>query len=110
MAYPTILVDTQSGVTTLTLNRPEVLNAFNNQMAEEVLAALKQAERDSATRCLVLTGAGRGFCAGQDLEVLRARPEGVSFREHLLRTFNPIVTRLRTIEKPVIAQINGAAA
>jgi len=110
MMYTTILVDTQDSVTTITLNRPEVLNAFNNQMAEDVLAALKQAERDNATRCLVLTGAGRGFCAGQDLEVLRARPEGVSFREHLLRTFNPIVTRLRTIEKPVIAQINGAAA
>ena len=110
MAYTTILVDTQDGITTVTLNRPEVLNAFNDQMAEEVLAALKQAERDSATRCIVLTGAGRGFCAGQDLEVLRARPEGVSFREHLLRTFNPIVTRLRAIEKPVIGQINGAAA
>jgi 2-(1,2-epoxy-1,2-dihydrophenyl)acetyl-CoA isomerase len=110
MANTTILVDTQDGVTTITLNRPEVLNAFNDQMAEDVLAALKQAERDRATRCLVLTGAGRGFCAGQDLEVLRARPEGASFREHLLRTFNPIVIRLRTIEKPVIAQINGAAA
>jgi 2-(1,2-epoxy-1,2-dihydrophenyl)acetyl-CoA isomerase len=110
MTYTTILVDTQDFITTITLNRPEVLNAFNDRMAEELLAALKQAERDSATRCLVLTGAGRGFCAGQDLEVLRARPEGVSFREHLLRTFNPIVMRLRTIEKPVIAQINGAAA
>ena len=110
MAYQTILVDTQDNITTITLNRPEVLNAFNNEMAAEVLAALKQAERDSATRCLVLTGAGRGFCAGQDLEVLRARPEGVSFREHLLRTYNPIISRLRSMEKPVMAQINGAAA
>src|SRR5437763_4324924 len=110
MAYQTIIVDTQDGITTLTLNRPEVLNAFNNEMAEEVLAALKQAERDNATRCLVLTGAGRGFCAGQDLAALQARPEGVSFREHLLRTYNPIVSRLRSIEKPVIAQINRAAA
>jgi 2-(1,2-epoxy-1,2-dihydrophenyl)acetyl-CoA isomerase len=110
MTNSTILVDTQNGVTTLSLNRPEVLNAFNNQMAEELLAALKQAERDSAVRCLVLTGAGRGFCAGQDLAALRDRPETVSFREHLLRTFNPIVTRLRAIEKPVIGQINGAAA
>jgi 2-(1,2-epoxy-1,2-dihydrophenyl)acetyl-CoA isomerase len=110
MAYSTILVDTQNAVTTLTLNRPEVLNAFNGQMAEDVLAALKQAERDSAVRCVVLTGAGRGFCAGQDLAALRDRPETVSFREHLLRTFNPIVSRLRAIEKPVIGQINGAAA
>jgi len=110
MAYQTILVDTQDGVTTLILNRPQVLNAFNNEMAEEMLAALKAAERDSATRCLVLTGAGRGFCAGQDLEALRARPEAVSFREHLLRTYNPIVSRLRSMEKPVVGQINGAAA
>jgi len=110
MAYTTLLVDTQDGVTTLTLNRPQVLNAFNNEMAEEMLAALKAAERDSATRCLVLTGAGRGFCAGQDLEALRARPEAVSFREHLLRTYNPIVSRLRSMEKPVVGQINGAAA
>src|SRR5438105_1026507 len=110
MAYTTIIVDSQDGITTLTLNRPEVLNAFNNEMAEEVLAALKQAERDSAMRCLVLTGAGRGFCAGQDLAALQARPEAVSFREHLLRTYNPIISRLRTIEKPVIGQINGPAA
>jgi 2-(1,2-epoxy-1,2-dihydrophenyl)acetyl-CoA isomerase len=105
-----ILVQTQDGVTTLTLNRPDVLNAFNHQMAEEVLAALKAAERDPATRCLVLTGAGRGFCAGQDLAALRDRPEGTSFRLHLQHTFNPIISRLRGLEKPVIAQINGAAA
>jgi 2-(1,2-epoxy-1,2-dihydrophenyl)acetyl-CoA isomerase len=110
MIYTTILVDTQEAVTTITLNRPEVLNAFNDQMAEEVQAALKQAERDDGTRCVVLTGAGRGFCAGQDLAALRDRPEAVSFRAHLLRTYNPIVTRLRAIEKPVIAQINGPAA
>jgi len=110
MTYQTILVDTQAGITTLTMNRPEVLNAFNDLMAEEVLAVLKLAEHDRATRCLVLTGAGRGFCAGQDLEALRARPEELSFREHLLRTFNPIVSRLRMLEKPVIGQINGAAA
>jgi 2-(1,2-epoxy-1,2-dihydrophenyl)acetyl-CoA isomerase len=110
MPYTTILVDTQSGVTTITLNRPEVLNAFNNQMADDMLAARKQAERYAATRCVVLTGAWRGFCAGQDLAALRDRPEAVSFRAHLLRTFNPIVTRLRAIEKPVIGQINGPAA
>jgi 2-(1,2-epoxy-1,2-dihydrophenyl)acetyl-CoA isomerase len=87
-----------------------VLNAFNEQMAEELLAALKAAERDGAVRCLVLTGAGRAFCAGQDLAALRDRPETVSFRQHLLKTFNPIVAKLRAIEKPVIGQINGAAA
>ena len=110
MAYETIRLDTSDGIATLTLNRPEVLNAFNDLMAEEVLAALKQVARDSAARVLVLTGAGKGFCAGQDLGALRDRPEAVSFRDHLLRTFNPIIGRLRALEKPVVGQINGAAA
>jgi 2-(1,2-epoxy-1,2-dihydrophenyl)acetyl-CoA isomerase len=106
----TILVDVSEGVFTLTLNRPEVLNAFNETMAAEVQDALKQAERDTAVRCVVLTGAGKGFCAGQDLAALRDRPESVSFRAHLQKTYNPIVSKLRAIEKSVIAQINGAAA
>ncbi len=110
MAYTTILYAVADGVATLTFNRPEVRNAFNDVMADEVQAALKQAERDEAVRCLVLTGAGAGFCAGQDLAALRDRTEAVSFREHLLKTYNPIVLKLRSIEKPVIAAVNGAAA
>jgi 2-(1,2-epoxy-1,2-dihydrophenyl)acetyl-CoA isomerase len=109
MAYSTILYDLADGVATLTFNRPEVRNAFNDAMAEEVQAALKNAERDENVRCMVITGAGQGFCAGQDLAVLRDRGE-VSFREHLLKTYNPIVAKLRSIEIPVIAAINGAAA
>ena len=110
MAYTTILTDLSDSILTLTLSRPEVLNAFNDLMAEEVLDALKRAERDAAVRCLVLTGAGRAFCAGQDLGALRSRGEAVSFREHLRRTYNPIISKLRAIEKPILAQINGAAA
>lgn len=110
MPYHTILFDVENGAATLTLNRPEVLNAFNDEMAAEVLAALKVTERDPAVRCLVVTGAGKGFCAGQDLAALRDRSEAVSFRAHLQATYNPIVSRLRALEKPVIAQVNGAAA
>lgn len=110
MAYTTILSDVTDGIATITFNRPEVRNAFNEAMAEEVQAALKQAERDEAVRCLVITGAGAGFCAGQDLAVMRDRDEAISFREHLLKTYNPIVLKLRSVEKPVIAAINGAAA
>jgi len=110
MAYTTITYELADGVATLTFNRPEVRNAFNGAMAEEVQAALKQAERDDAVRCLVITGAGAGFCAGQDLAAMRDRAEAISFREHLLKTYNPIVLKLRTIEKPVVAAINGAAA
>lgn len=110
MPYTTILTDLSDSILTLTFNRPEVLNAFNDLMAEEVLDVLKQAERDAGVRCLVLTGAGRAFCAGQDLGALRSRGEAVSFREHLRRTYNPIIAKLRAIEKPILGQINGAAA
>lgn len=110
MAYSTILYDLTDGVATLTFNRPEVRNAFNDVMAEEVQAALKSVERDEQVRCLVVTGAGQGFCAGQDLAAIRDRGGEVSFREHLLKTYNPIVTKLRSIEKPIVAAINGAAA
>lgn len=110
MAYSTILTDLTDGVFTLTLNRPEVLNAFNDEMAHEVPEALKAAERDAAARCLVITGTGKGFCAGQDLGALRGRREAVSFREHVQQTYNPIISKLRALEKPVIGQINGAAA
>ena len=110
MPFSTILYDVSEGVATLTFNRPEVRNAFNDQMVQEVQAALRTAERDDAVRCIVITGAGPGFCAGQDLAALRERSGKVSFREHLLRTYNPIVAKLRSIEKPVITAINGAAA
>jgi 2-(1,2-epoxy-1,2-dihydrophenyl)acetyl-CoA isomerase len=110
MSYTTILTDLSEGVLTLTFNRPEVLNAFNDLQAEEVQEALKKAERDAAVRCLILTGAGKGFCAGQDLGAIKDRSEAVSFRDHLAHTYNPIVSKLRSIEKPVIGQINGAAA
>ncbi len=110
MPYDTILTDLADGVFTLTFNRPDVLNAFNDQMADDVQDALKKVERDEAVRCLVLTGAGKGFCAGQDLGAVKSRGDSLSFREHLLRTYNPIISKLRSMEKPVLGQINGAAA
>ncbi|HZY45279.1 MAG TPA: enoyl-CoA hydratase-related protein, partial [Anaerolineae bacterium] len=106
----TILYAIADNVATITFNRPEVRNAFNDQMADELQAALKNAERDEAVRCIVITGAGQGFCAGQDLAAIRDRSDEVSFRDHLKKTYNPIVSKLRSIEKPVVAAINGAAA
>lgn len=105
----TIVLDQSQGVLTLTLNRPDVLNAFNEQMSSEMQEALRLAERDAAVRCLVITGAGRGFCSGQDL---RDRTENArfSFVDNLRRRYNPIVAKLRTLEKPVIAAVNGVAA
>lgn len=110
MAYSALLYEVAEGVATITFNRPEVRNAVNDQMADEMQAALRSAERDTAVRCLVITGAGAGFCAGQDLAAVRDRGAGISFREHLQKTYNPIVAKLTSIEKPVIAAVNGAAA
>lgn len=107
--YKTLLHTFTDGVAEITLNRPEALNAFDDLMATEFQEALKSAERDPAVRALLITGAGKGFCAGQDLGAVRERPGGLSFREHLLKTYNPIVAKLRSIEKPVVAAVNGAA-
>ena len=108
----TILYSLQDGVARLTLNRPDKLNAFTDPMLAALEAALKSAERDPEARCLVITGAGRGFSAGQDLAAVQARDSegGMSFREHLERTYNRVIARIRSIEKPVIAAVNGVAA
>src|SRR5207247_6351357 len=105
----TLLVDQLEGLLTVTLNRPEVLNAFNEQMLRELHEALRQAERDAAVRCVLLTGAGRGFCSGQDLHD-RAGATAFSFRESLRNRYNPIMMAIRTIEKPDIAAVNGGCA
>ena len=106
----TVLTTAADGVLTITLNRPDVLNAVNGQLAADLLEALRTAERTSEIRCVILTGAGRGFCSGQDL---RERSDGgapASYGETLRRRYNPLVLRLATLEKPVIAAVNGVAA
>lgn len=113
MSFTKLLFQVDSGVAVITLNRPDKSNAFDDEMTRELLDALKQVERDSAIRAIVLTGAGKNFCAGQDLAAFLERqnsPEGLSVREHLLNGYNKIVTKIRTIEKPFIAAVNGAAA
>ncbi len=94
-------------VLTITLNRPEVLNAFNAAMHEALAAALNEAG-DPAVRAVVLTGAGRGFCVGQDLTEFRDSPGDIGRR--LRKNYHPNVLAIRRLEKPVIAAVNGAAA
>ncbi|MDR7535246.1 MAG: enoyl-CoA hydratase-related protein [Armatimonadota bacterium] len=105
----TVLVALDGGVLTLTLNRPDVLNAVNEQLTADLHEGLRFAERTSEVRCVVVTGAGRGFCSGQDLRERTGAP-GVSYGDSLRRRYNPVILRMRTIEKPVIAAVNGVAA
>ena len=101
-------VDSTDGVLTAVFNRPKA-NAFNGPMIEEWLAVLKDAERDDSVRCLLLTGAGRFFSAGQDVTAFEKTDGQVSFRLHLHRTYNPVILKMRKLEKPIVGAINGPA-
>src|SRR2546427_782318 len=113
MGYETILVEKRDQITRITLNRPAALNSLNDKMGEEFYTALKDAERDEDTRCLIITGAGRAFSAGEDVSGLKERYGGEfhpSLGDHLRKKYHPIILRIRHMEKPVIARLNGIAA
>jgi len=95
-------------VVTLTLNRPAVLNALTRGLLRELAVALKKLAGDDTVRAVILTGAGRGFCAGQDLGEVQEEP--VPFRRRLNEDFNPVIQAITNLPKPVIAAVNGAAA
>jgi 2-(1,2-epoxy-1,2-dihydrophenyl)acetyl-CoA isomerase len=107
--YKNLLTEEAGGVLTIRLNRPKA-NAFDELMVDELLDVLKRAASDEAVRCLVLTGAGRTFSAGQDIGIILERQGTVSFREHVQRTYNRVVLRMRQLERPIVGAINGAAA
>lgn len=97
------------GILTLTIDRPPA-NAFNLALIGELQAAFRQAARDSQTRVIVLTSAGNVFGAGQDIAEMKADGESISYRQHLLETYNPLILQIRHTEKPVIGAINGPCA
>lgn len=107
--FTTLLLDVQDNIATITLNRPDVYNAFNDPLSYELQDALKQAERDPAVRVVVLTGAGKAFCSGQDL---KAAMDGGkrSLSDSLHKRYNPIIRAIRNMPKPVICKLNGIAA
>ena len=112
MSYGNILFERNAGIARLTLNRPERLNSFNSQMHEEVRLALHEVKEDPSCRVLILTGAGRGFCAGQDLgdRVVTPGSAAIDLGESIERYYKPLVLALRALPMPVIAAVNGVAA
>lgn len=105
-----ILFQKQAGVGILKLNRPAVFNAFNREMALEMQAALDECAHDASVRAIYITGEGRAFCAGQDLQEVSNPSTAPSFKTILGEHYNPIIERLRGTEKPIVCGVNGVAA
>ena len=111
MTFEHILYDADQGVATITLNRPDVLNAFNRAMAAEVRQAFSAAGADPEVRAVLMTGAGRAFCAGQDLaEAMPKEGPAPDLGDIVARGYNPIVRTIRQLDKPVVCAVNGVAA
>lgn len=108
-----LLTEKKNGVGIITLNRPDKLNSFNDELTFQLQDALKEMEKDKEVRAIIITGAGRGFCAGQDLQsrsIAQEVGQRPSLGDSIRRRYNPIVTKLRRMEKPIIAAVNGVAA
>ena len=105
----TLLTSTQSGTAVLTLNRPERANSFTFEMVNELRNALADAEKNPQVRCVVITGGGKVFSAGQDITEMKRGTE-ISYREHLNKTYNPLILQIRNMGKPVVAAVNGPCA
>lgn len=109
MAYEFLTYELKEGVATIGLNRPDVYNALNDEITFELQDALKAAAKDESVRVLVLTGAGKAFCAGQDLKASPANTKR-SFIESLHKRYNPIIRAMRNLPKPILCKLNGVAA
>jgi len=107
-----VLISVEAGLQTITLNRPDKLNAFNPEMHKALRAALEQALDQPAIRAVLLTGSGRGFCSGQDLSERRVEPGAapIDLSVSLGSHYNPLVRRLRELPKPIVCAVNGVAA
>lgn len=116
MSEARVVVAQVGAVRTITLNRPKALNSFTSEMHQELAAALEAAANDTSVRCLVLTGAGRGFCAGQDLADPAVAPDlapgakPTDVGNVIERFYKPLALRIRSMPVPVIAAVNGVAA
>jgi 2-(1,2-epoxy-1,2-dihydrophenyl)acetyl-CoA isomerase len=111
--FETVRAESKNGVLWIRLNRPDKLNAFNERMGSDLLEALKEGDKKLETRCIAVTGEGHAFCVGEDLNINRAADDSgrpMPLGEVLMQKYNPVVQRIKKIEKPVIAGINGVTA
>src|SRR5207244_8007513 len=105
-----VLTDSQDGVLTITLNQPEKFNALSGEMVAGLAEAVRGAERDAGVRAIVITGAGKAFSSGADLTEFNVAAEPIDAGEYLRKRYNPLITRMRALEKPILAAVNGVAA
>jgi 2-(1,2-epoxy-1,2-dihydrophenyl)acetyl-CoA isomerase len=110
MAYQFIKYSVENGVATVTLNRPEVYNALNDEIKFELQDVFKAIGKDEKVRVVILTGEGKAFCSGQDLKANSVAKGKKSFLESLQRGYNPIILGMRNLPKPIICKLNGVAA
>lgn len=106
---PSVLFEIKDSIGFITLNRPDKLNAFNREMALAMQAALDECKNDKSVRCVLITGSGKAFSAGQDLDEV-VDPNGPGIQRILSEQFNPIIIKIRELKKPVVAAVNGVAA
>lgn len=109
MSTHSILFEKDGNIGRITLNRPDVFNAFNDDQSYELQNALKEAKKDAEVRVIVLTGAGKAFCSGQDLKAI-ADSKNRSLSDSLYKRYNPIIKAMRELPKPIICRLNGVAA
>lgn len=108
--YNSLLYTIADGVCTITLNRPDVYNAFNEELSAEFIDALKKSAKDEVVRVVVITGAGKAFCSGQDLQDVKKSDGKRSLGDSVLRRYNPMILGVRENPKPVVCRLNGVAA
>lgn len=108
--YQHIRYEVTQGLATISMNRPEVFNALNQKIKEELLKAFKEAEADPEIRVIVLTGVGKAFCSGQDLKSAQTEMKDKSYSQTVREFYNPLIMQMKQMPKPVIARVNGIAA